>query len=162
MLTLRPVSLRDAKPFITEHHRHSEAPHAWKFGVGVTETCQSGIERETDLVGVGVAARPCRELDDGYTLTIVRTCTTGTPNACSMIYGALVRAGRALGYKRFYSYTVESEDGASLRAAGFVPDGKVRAQTHYLLICHDPCYLDHTTAHGNGTHVVTIKGRTVR
>jgi len=30
----------------------------------------------------------------------------------------------------------------------------------YLLITHDPCYLDQTNAYKNGTHVLTIKGRT--
>lgn len=30
----------------------------------------------------------------------------------------------------------------------------------YLLICHDPCYLAGTIAHQNGTHVLTVKGRT--
>lgn len=30
----------------------------------------------------------------------------------------------------------------------------------YLLVCHEPCRLAHTQAYGNGTHVVTIKGRT--
>jgi hypothetical protein len=35
-----------------------------------------------------------------------------------------------------------------------VPEGD------YLLVCHEPCHLAHTQAHGNGTHIVTIKGRT--
>lgn len=35
-----------------------------------------------------------------------------------------------------------------------VPDGD------YLLVCHEPCFMAHTQSHGNGTHVVTIKGRT--
>lgn len=33
------------------------------------------------------------------------------------------RAGTALGYLRFYTYTLEHEDGASVKAAGFVEDG---------------------------------------
>ncbi len=36
------------------------------------------------------------------------------------------------------------------------------ADGDYVLICAEPCYLDRTTAHANGTHVATIKGRTVR
>jgi hypothetical protein len=35
-----------------------------------------------------------------------------------------------------------------------VPDGE------YLLLTTDPCFLAHTAAHANGTHVLTIKGRT--
>lgn len=28
----------------------------------------------------------------------------------------------------------------------------------YVLICADPCYRAHVTAHANGTHVITVKG----
>ena len=35
-----------------------------------------------------------------------------------------------------------------------VPDGE------YLLTVTEPAYLAHTQAHANGTHVLTIKGRT--
>lgn len=34
------------------------------------------------------------------------------------------------------------------------------ASGDYLLITHDPCWLDSTQAYGNGTHVLTVKGRT--
>lgn len=117
-----PIKLRAAKAYIGDNHRHSDPPHAWLFGTSVTV---DGV-----VVGVGVAARPCRELDDGYTISITRVCTAGYRNACSMIYGALVRAARALGYVRIFSYTKEDEDGASLKAAGFVVDHVVRAQGH--------------------------------
>jgi hypothetical protein len=36
-----------------------------------------------------------------------------------MIYGALCRAAKALGYKEVWTYTLPAEPGASLRAAGF-------------------------------------------
>jgi hypothetical protein len=32
----------------------------------------------------------------------------------------------------------------------------------YLLLTTAPCHVTHTNAHANGTHVVTIKGRTAR
>ena len=38
-----------------------------------------------------------------------------------MLYGAIRRAGLALGFDRFVTYTLESEEGTSLRAAGFEP-----------------------------------------
>ena len=47
-------------------------------------------------------------------------CTTGTRNACSMIYGALFRAAVALGYCRAVTYTLATEPGSSVKAAGFV------------------------------------------
>lgn len=29
----------------------------------------------------------------------------------------------------------------------------------YVIICTDPCHVASTQAHGNGTHVITVKGR---
>lgn len=51
-----------------------------------------------------------------------RLCTDGTRNACSMLYGACIRVARAMGYKRVITYTLQSEDGASLKASNFVYD----------------------------------------
>lgn len=73
------------------------------------------------LVGVAVAGRPvARHFDDGLTLEVSRTCTDGTPNANSKLYGAIWRAASALGYRRLITYTQADESGASLRGAGFV------------------------------------------
>lgn len=36
----------------------------------------------------------------------------------------------------------------------YLPEGE------YFLVCHEPCRLDDTSAYANGTHVLTIKGRT--
>ena len=44
-------------------------------------------------------------------------------NAPSMLYAALRKALRALGYQRIFTYTLPDEGGASLRAAGFKFDG---------------------------------------
>jgi hypothetical protein len=113
-LALRPVTLREARGFVDQHHRHNVPPRGWRFGVGV--------EADGALVGVAIASRPvARALDDGTTLEVIRTCTDGTRNANSMLYGAVARAGKALGYRRVVTYTVESESGSSLRAVGFEP-----------------------------------------
>ncbi len=45
-------------------------------------------------------------------------------NACSFLYGAAARAAAAMGYKRIITYTLESENGASLRASGWICQGK--------------------------------------
>jgi hypothetical protein len=29
----------------------------------------------------------------------------------------------------------------------------------YMVICAQPCYLDNTVVHANGTHQLTVKGR---
>lgn len=113
-LALRPITLRAARRFVGEHHRHNGPPIGWRFGVGV--------EDDGELVGVAIASNPrARALDDGTTLEVVRTCTDGTRNANSMLYGAIARAAGALGYRRIVTYTVEGESGSSLRAVGFAP-----------------------------------------
>lgn len=107
-----PVTLREAQAFVAAHHRHNKPPRGWKFGVG--------LRAEENLVGVATAGRPvARHFDDGLTLEVNRTCTDGTRNANSMLYGAVWRAARAMGYRRCVTYTQAEECGASLRAAGF-------------------------------------------
>lgn len=120
-LRLVPVSLDEAKRFVGQHHRHNLPPIGWKFGVGVAVGDQ--------LVGVAMAGRPVgRKLDDGQTLEVIRTCTDGTPNANSMLYGAIARAAKALGYSTLYTYTLAEEPGVSLRAAGWKRDADVEAR----------------------------------
>ena len=111
-LRLCPVSFRQAADFVSEHHRHHRPPVSWKFGVGV--------EEDGRLAGVAMAGRPvARGLDDGRTLEVTRLCTDGTRNACSMLYSAIRRAAKALGYTRLVTYILETESGTSLMAAGW-------------------------------------------
>ena len=78
----------------------------------------------TSCCRVAICGRPIsRYLDNGTTLEITRVCTNGERNACSMLYGACVRAAKALGYKKVITYTLLSENGASLKAANFINDG---------------------------------------
>lgn len=116
MLQLRPVSLREANAFIKRFHRHHGGRRAHRFAVAV--------EVEGKLVGVAIAGNPIsKALCDGRTLEVSRTCTDGTPNANSMLYGAIWRAARAIGYRRMFTYTMPDESGASLRAAVWRRDG---------------------------------------
>ena len=120
-LRVVPISVQDAKPFVGKHHRHNNPPQSGMFAVA--------LARGDEIVGVGIASRPvARALQDGQTLEITRVCTLGDPNACSMIYGALRKAARALGYRRVFTYTLADESGASLRAAGFVKDAELPAR----------------------------------
>lgn len=113
---LAPVTLSECRRFVAEHHRHNIAPQGWLWGVSVRDD-------DGDLLGVATAGRPvARALDDGWTVEVTRTCTTGEPNANSMLYGACIRAAKALGYRRVFTYKLCSESGASLRAVGFVLD----------------------------------------
>lgn len=112
-LRIVPITLRVARDFVAAHHRHNKPPRGWKFGVG--------LRVGDDLVGVATAGRPvARHFDDGLTLEVNRTCTDGTRNANSMLYGAVWRAAKAMGYARCITYTQADETGASLRAAGWI------------------------------------------
>lgn len=112
-LRLRPISLADAQAFIERHHRHRGKVVGHKFSIGVVD--DDGVLR-----GVVVAGRPvARELQDGVTAEVTRLCTDGSPNACSMLYAAAWRAARAMGYERMGTYILASEDGTTLRAAGW-------------------------------------------
>ena len=60
-----------------------------------------------------------RYLDDGFTLEVNRLCSDGTKNTCSILYAAAARAARAMGYRKIITYTLDTESGVSLRAAGW-------------------------------------------
>ena len=111
-LALTPISLREANAFVERNHRHHKGVTGHKFSIGCT--------RDGELVGVAIMGRPVsRYLDDGLTLEVNRLCTTGAENACSMLYGAAARAARAMGYRKIITYTLDTEPGTSLRAAGW-------------------------------------------
>jgi hypothetical protein len=107
-----PVTFRQACAFVADLHRHHKPPRGHKFSVGV--------ELDGKLVGVAMAGRPvARHFDNGTTLEVNRTCTDGTRNTNSALYGAVWRAAKAMGYTRCITYTQEGESGASLRGAGW-------------------------------------------
>lgn len=111
-LHLVPVTLAEAKAYVSAYHRHHVAPvgHRWSIGAA-----RGGV-----LVGVVVCGRPVsRHADDGQTAEVTRLCTDGTSNACSMLYGAAARAAAAMGYASIQTYILDTELGASLRASGW-------------------------------------------
>ena len=115
-LELRPCDFDTAVRFVGAHHRHNKPPVGHKFSISVYDGDR--------LFGVCMVGRPIgRYLDDGLTLEVNRCCTDGTKNACTMLYGAAQRAAAALGYKRIITYTLESENGSSLRASNWICDG---------------------------------------
>ena len=48
----------------------------------------------------------------------------GTPNACSILYAAAYRAARAMGYNKVITYILDTENGSSLKAAGYTCEGR--------------------------------------
>lgn len=123
MLTIKPISYRDACEYVNRNHRHHRAPQGNKFCVSCYE--------EDRMCGVAICGRPIgRYLDDGITCEITRVCTDGTKNACSKLYGACCRIAKEMGYRKIITYILESEDGASVKASNFVCEG-IAGGTHW-------------------------------
>ena len=108
-----PLTFKKASKYVGKFHRHNKPPVGCKFCIGVEEA--------GNLEGVAQCGRPvARAFDNGLTLEINRTCTNGKKNANSMLYGACRAIAKAMGYRRIITYAQANENGASLRAAGFV------------------------------------------
>jgi hypothetical protein len=121
-ISLMPCHLAEANAFVHAHHRHHGRVVGAKFALGAAV--------DGRLVGVAIVGRPvARGLQDGFTVEITRVATDGTPNACSFLYSAARRAALALGYRRILSYTLATEPGTSLRAAGWRPTARVRGRS---------------------------------
>jgi hypothetical protein len=102
-------------PSEREDECHHQPRQGYLFAAAVAD--EAGT-----IVGVATVGRPsARALQDGWTCEVTRTCTDGTRNANSALYGAAWRAARALGYRRCLTYTQDGEAGSSLRAAGWQP-----------------------------------------
>lgn len=117
-LRIGPVEQATAKAFVREHHRHNAPPAGWRYGLG----CYNGGE----LIAVAMIGRPvARALDPATVVEVNRLCVDPDAepgliwNACSMLYGAAAREAKARGFRRIITYTLESERGTTLRAAGW-------------------------------------------
>lgn len=115
-LRIVPVTLDEANAFVERLHRHKPERlpgHSFAVGVAAGDV----------LCGVAIVGNPSAPaLQDGILAEIRRVCTDGTPNACSMLYGTARKAARAMGRRPVITYTLATESGASLRAAGFRVD----------------------------------------
>ena len=121
-VTIVPMTLREARAFVDEHHRHHRAPQGGLFAIGLADG--------DAVVGVVIVGKPvARMLADGWTCEVTRLATDGSRNACSMLYRSAWRAARAMGYRRLVTYILASEPGTSLRAAGFICIGTTNGGT---------------------------------
>lgn len=112
MLEAVPLELKEANRFVAELHRHHDPVYRDKFRIG--------CRKNNKLVGVVQVGRPVsRMLDDGKTVEVVRLCTDGSENVCSFLYARAARAAKAMGYEKIITYILISENGTSLRAAGY-------------------------------------------
>lgn len=125
-LNVVPVRQAVAKEFVRAHHRHCPKPPAgWRYGAAVTNG--------PTLLGVVMVGRPvARLLDPKTTVEVNRLCIRGDVaphlkwNACSLLYGWASKEAKRRGFRKILTYTLESEDGTSLRAAGWIPEAKTR------------------------------------
>lgn len=116
-LVVHQIAFAQAAAFVRKHHRHCDPPIGHKYSLACYHNGR--------LCGVVICGRPvARRLDDGQTIEINRLCTDGTRNACSKLYGAAVRYARKIGTKQVITYTLASENGASLKASNFTLDAE--------------------------------------
>ena len=107
-----PLELKEANNFVSQLHRHHDPVYRDKFRIGASI---NGV-----LVGVVQVGRPVsRMLDDGRTLEVVRLCTDGSKDVCSFLYSRAARIAKELGYKKIITYILCTEQGTSLKAAGW-------------------------------------------
>ena len=121
-LVIVPCSIQDAREYVAQFHRHHAAPVSGLFALA----CAA----DGRVCGVAIVGRPvARMLQDGWTAEVTRVATNGTPNACSILYAACWRAARALGWRKLITYTLATEPGTSVRAAGWRELGAVTARS---------------------------------
>jgi hypothetical protein len=121
--TIAPCSVKAALKKVSEWHRHLPELQGGLFAAKVLH--------EGQWVGVGVFGNPSRAWQDTGRGVIARCAAQEklppvgdhAAPACTMLYGALCRAAKALGYREAWTYTLPHEPGTSLRAAGFVEMG---------------------------------------
>lgn len=111
-MQISTISLKAANEYVIRNHRHHGSVRGHKFSLALYDN--------DELCGVAIVGRPVsRILDDGSTLEVLRLCTNGKKNACSMLYARCARAAEILGYRKIVTYILQSENGASLRASGW-------------------------------------------
>jgi hypothetical protein len=116
-LVLTPIGVTAADEFVQAHHRHAGRVN-WgsRFALAVAD--QSG-----EIQAVAIVSHPItRALNHGGFVGEVRwVCTRpGAPhNCCSMLYSACWNTWRSMGGTRIITYTLKSETGSSLKAAGW-------------------------------------------
>lgn len=133
---IAPVTVKDARAWIAETHRHLPKLQGALFAVAV--------EWAGFRVGVATVGHPAR-VWQGTGRVVVSRCAVldnlpgvvgrdGTEHAspaCTMLYRRCVEAARALGYREIWTYTLDHESGQTLRAAGFEFKGLSRDSSEW-------------------------------
>lgn len=116
-LRVVPLTLPTANDCVRVWHRH----HA-EIPAGFVWYCLGAIN-EGRVAGAAICGRPTnRNNDDRMTVELLRLASDGHQNVCSFLLGASARVARQMGAKQIITYTLDSESGSSLRAAGWNRD----------------------------------------
>lgn len=114
-LRIVPLELRIANDLVVKLHRHHKPVQGHRFSLGIIDT------NTGELVGAAIVGRPvCRNVSASEVLEVTRLVTNGTKNACSSLYSAAARVGKELGYLKIQTYILNTEQGTSLNASGWV------------------------------------------
>lgn len=128
-LDIRPISFSAAKAFIARHHDHCPPPQGWRYGAAIWNgmTC----------VGVVTVGRPVARALPQYTwVEVNRLCVDRSlPDAlrwkaCSSLYTFAWEEAARRGFQRIITYTLETEDGMSLRYARWKPEHRTAGGSH--------------------------------
>lgn len=112
-----PIELKELNWMVRSKHRHHKPVVGHRFSLGLVE------QKTGKLVGAICCGRPVARMScDRRVLEVTRLVTDGTPNACSQLYSAAARAGKAMGFERIRTYILDSETGASLKASSWTLD----------------------------------------
>lgn len=133
MIIAVPINIGDAREVVRILHRTHRPPLSGLFAIAATTTSADGqtvVHPDRPICGVVIVGRPvARHLDDGWTAEVTRCATDGCKNVCSFLYAAAWRSARPRGYRKLVTYTLASEPGTSLRAAGWKIVGQVTGRS---------------------------------
>ena len=117
-LRVVPLELKEANKLVEQWHRHHKPAQGHRFSLGVVDS--AGV-----IHGAAIIGRPVARLAGSpkEVLEVVRLVTDGTKNACSILYAAAARSGKAMGYNKIQTYILEEESGTSLKASGWKCEG---------------------------------------
>jgi hypothetical protein len=119
MMQAIPLTLAQANHLVATLHRHHKPARGHRFSIGA--------KQGDTLVGAVIVGRPVARALDQYAIAeVTRLVTDGTRNACSFLYGRAAQTAKAMGFTSIQTYTLASEPGASLRAAGWTCEGSPR------------------------------------
>lgn len=113
-----PIFQKAANEFVKDHHRHHKPV--------VGSIFQIGLSVGDKLVGVAICGRPVsHKVDYKKVIDVARLCVIeNIPNACSKLYATCARIAKEMGYESITTYILESEPGTSLKAAGWINEGR--------------------------------------